>query len=101
MARGRNWETKADLNDVVGQLQVSNEELRTGNRLLATLATRGMPQRQSILLLDALGLQPKQIAQIVDATPNAVRVALHKARKAARAEGDSNPGDTGLFDDND
>ena len=100
MVRRPNWDANADLNDVVGQLRVSNEELRTANRLLAILATRGMPQRQAIVLLAALGLQPKQIAQIIDITPNAVRVALHKVRKAT-AQGGVNPRESGPFDDQD
>lgn len=59
-------------------------ELRTANRLLAVLATRGLEQRQAVLLLDAVGLQPRQIAEVLEITPNSARVALHRARKASR-----------------
>lgn len=98
MARDPGAGKAADLNAVVGVIQVSNEELRTANRLLAALATRGMQQRQAILLLDALAFQPKQIAQVLDITANSVRVALHKARKAARTQGGADPSDTDVAD---
>jgi DNA-directed RNA polymerase specialized sigma24 family protein len=57
------------------------QELRTSNRLLAVIAVRNMVQRDAILLLDAVGLQPSQIAQAIGITPNAARVALHRARR--------------------
>ena len=60
-------------------------ELRTANRLLAVLATKGIEQRHAIVLLDSVGFQPTQIAAILGMSPNATRVALHRARKAAQA----------------
>jgi DNA-directed RNA polymerase specialized sigma24 family protein len=57
-------------------------ELKTSNRLLAVLATRGMEQKDAILLLDAVGFQPSQIAGVLAISPNAVRVSLYRLRKS-------------------
>lgn len=81
----------ADLGDVVA-------ELRRSNRLLAVLATRGLDQKESVLLLDAVGFQPRQIAAVLGVTANRVRVALHRARKASQRQDDSELRDTGAID---
>lgn len=58
------------------------DELRITNRLLALLATRDLPQPKAVALLDSVGFQPKHIASVLGVTPNAVRIALHRVRKA-------------------
>ncbi len=76
-------------------------ELRTANRLLAVLATRGLEQRDAVLLLDAVGLQSRQIAAALGIKPTTVRVTLHRARKALRGRSDvdtSGPPEYGLTD---
>lgn len=67
------------------------DELKTTNRLLALVATKGMEQRQAIILLDSAGFQPMQIATVLGISANAARIALHRARRAAqgRAQGGS------------
>jgi len=61
------------------------QELRTANRLLAILATRGMEQRDSIALLHGLSFPPRAIAAALSITPNAVSIALYRMKKADSA----------------
>lgn len=56
-------------------------ELRTSNRLLAIMACRGMQQKDAILLLEAAGFKPTQIASVLSISPNAVRISLHRMRR--------------------
>lgn len=58
-------------------------ELRASNHLLAVLAVRDLEPRRAILVLDAAGLTAARIGEAVGMTANAVRVALHRARKSA------------------
>jgi DNA-directed RNA polymerase specialized sigma24 family protein len=60
-------------------------ELRTANRLLAILATRGMEQREAIALLYGMSFSPHAIAAALSITPNAVRIAIHRIKKAEQA----------------
>jgi DNA-directed RNA polymerase specialized sigma24 family protein len=85
MAARSSGVSEATASDVVEELRTSNHLLTVQNRLLAVMATRGMEQRLAVLMLDSVGLQPKQIAAVLGATPNSVSVALHRARKAAQA----------------
>lgn len=57
-------------------------ELRTTNRLLAILATRGMEQKDAIALLHGMTFPPRAIAAALSITPNAVSVAIHRMKKA-------------------
>lgn len=50
-------------------------------RILAGLATKGMKQREQIALLHQAGLQPKDIADLLQTTSNTVRVELVALRK--------------------
>lgn len=93
MARGR-----GDRRDNVGPPGITEGaailgELRTSNRLLAVLATKGLEQKQAIAFLDSVGFQPLQIAAALGITANTVRVALHRLRKATQAapEGGARP----------
>jgi len=56
-------------------------ELRTANRLLAILATRGMEQREAIALLHGMAFSPRAIAAALSITPNAVSIAIHRMKK--------------------
>lgn len=60
-------------------------ELRVSNHLLAIMAVRDMELRRAVVLLDAAGLPAARIADAVGMTTNAVRVALHRARKSTAA----------------
>lgn len=57
-------------------------ELRTANRLLAILATRGMEPKDAIALLHGLSFPPRAIAAALSMTPNAVSIAIHRMKKA-------------------
>ncbi len=61
------------------------EELKTIKKLLALIATGDQPQKESISALSRLGFQPKEIAELLGCTPNAVRVALHTIRSKKKA----------------
>lgn len=62
------------------------DELRTANRLLAILATRGMEQREAIALLHGLSFPPRAIAAALSITPNAVSIAVHRMKKAETSD---------------
>jgi DNA-directed RNA polymerase specialized sigma24 family protein len=68
--------------DEVSQDGLMLAELRTANRLLAILATRGMEQREAIALLVGMSFTPRAIATALSMTPNAVSVAIHRMKKA-------------------
>lgn len=57
-------------------------ELRTANRLLAILATRGMEQKEAIALLLGMSFTPRAIAAALSVTPNAVSITIHRMKKA-------------------
>lgn len=61
-------------------------ELRTANRLLAILATRGMEQREAIALLHGLSFPPRTIAAALSVTPNAVSIAIHRMKKGETSD---------------
>lgn len=63
-------------------------KLEITNRLLAIIVARG-DAKQAITVLSGVGLQPIEIAAAVGATPNAVRVALHRARKSTSSSVES------------
>jgi len=52
--------------------------------LFALSVTEGKKQREQILLLSRAGFQPKDIAEILGTSSNAVRVELSKLRKEHR-----------------
>ena len=63
------------------QFDEISSKLDTITKLLAMSAVEGKQLKQQISLLHSLGLQPKQIADVLGKTPNHVRVALHELRK--------------------
>jgi DNA-directed RNA polymerase specialized sigma24 family protein len=67
-------------------------ELRTANRLLAILATRGMEQREAIALLHGMSFSPRAIAAALSITPNAVSIAIHRMKKADQPASDKTGG---------
>jgi DNA-directed RNA polymerase specialized sigma24 family protein len=68
--------------DEVSKDDLMLAELRTANRLLAILATRGMEQREAIALLLGMSFTPRAIAAALAITPNAVSIAIHRMKKA-------------------
>lgn len=57
------------------------EEIKKLNKLLILLLTKELSQNEKIIFLDKSGFQPKDIAEIINTTPNTVRVTLAKIRK--------------------
>ena len=61
------------------------EELRRITKLLSLIATKNQEQKEQIKVLSGIGFQPKEIAGMLDVTPNAVRVTLSRIRKENKA----------------
>ncbi|MDD1779156.1 MAG: hypothetical protein LUQ65_13395 [Candidatus Helarchaeota archaeon] len=57
------------------------KELRRITKLLTLIATKDQKQKDQIRILDSLRFQPKEIAELLGTTANAVRVSLHSIRK--------------------
>lgn len=58
-----------------------SQQLRRIVRLLTVLATKGMSQKDQITVLASAGFQPKEIAELLNTTPNTVSVTLHSLRR--------------------
>jgi len=54
-----------------------SQQLRRIVRLLTVIATKGMSQKDQITVLASAGFQPKEIADLLDTTPNTVSVTLY------------------------
>jgi CRP-like cAMP-binding protein len=50
-------------------------------RLLSTIATKDLAQKEQIALLSKLGFQPKEIADFIGSTPHSVSVRLSELKK--------------------
>ena len=59
-------------------------ELKIIKGLLAQNLLAGNSQTKQISKLDSIGLQPKEIAEILGTTSNTVNVALNRIRKSKR-----------------
>lgn len=68
-------------NDVIGTIA---EKLDAIIRLLALDIGEGKTQSEMIRILSVAGLAPKEIANILDTTPNTVRVARSSMRNRRR-----------------
>lgn len=69
------------------QRKVSFDEMAA--RLLGLIAVRGIPSKglpkmEQIAVLNKAGFTPKEIAEMINSTPNAVRVSLFAIRKAEK-----------------
>lgn len=53
--------------------------------LLSVQIKRGVSQTTAIKELSEAGMQPKRIAEIVNTTPNTVRVALYHLKKSLKS----------------
>lgn len=63
-------------------VQQLNEKLDIVIRLHSLGLIQGRTQREQIALLSVAGIQPKDIASLLNTTPNTVRVELAALRKA-------------------
>ena len=57
------------------------ERLGVITQLLAVSVIQGRSQSEQIPILDKAGFQPKDIAELIGTTPNAVRVFLSRQRR--------------------
>ena len=58
------------------------QKLETLVKLQAfSLTTRFESQKEKILFLKKVGMKPKEIAELIDSTPNAVSVAIFQSKK--------------------
>lgn len=63
------------------------QELQRISRLLVLIAMKDQSQQKDqIAALSRVGLEPKEIADLLGTTPNTVRVALVDIRKKAKTE---------------
>lgn len=60
------------------------DQLGVLTRLVAVAVGQGKTQREQIEALSRAGLEPKQIAEIVGSTSNAVSVAIYKMKASPR-----------------
>ncbi|MHC4663423.1 MAG: hypothetical protein ACYS8W_17320 [Planctomycetota bacterium] len=59
-------------------------ELKLIKKLLAIQAVKGKTYREKVLILNSLGFGPKEIAEFLGKTPNAISLVLHEAKKTKR-----------------
>jgi RNA polymerase sigma-70 factor (ECF subfamily) len=89
--------TGADLIDQLGgRLALAHDEVedlaaridaqRDGKALLERAACLSGLEREAIELVDLMGLTPKDAAQVLGVSPNALRVRLFRAHKRLRKE---------------
>jgi hypothetical protein len=82
---------------VKSKLPETNEELmlqklETLVKLQAFgLTSRFESQKEKILFLNKVGMKPKEIAELIDSTPNAVSVTILKAKKPKKASVATDP----------
>jgi len=63
------------------QFRLLSEKMDTIIKLLALNAVEGKQLKDQVWLLSSFGFQPKQIADMLNKTPNHIRVLLHELRK--------------------
>jgi hypothetical protein len=56
-------------------------ELKKMNKLLAMMITKDINNIDKIVILSKAGYQAKEIAELIDSTPNTVSVTLYKMKK--------------------
>jgi DNA-binding transcriptional MerR regulator len=57
------------------------KEIQQIKRLLVTLCTKNLEQKDQIRVLNSAGFQPKEIAELIGTTANAVRVGKTRIKK--------------------
>lgn len=56
-------------------------EIKKMSKLLSLLLTKDFSQTEKIQFLNNIGYPPKEIASMIDTTPNSVSVTLNKLKK--------------------
>ncbi len=64
-------------------------ELKKISRMLALVVTKDLSQKDKIVLLSGLSLQPREIADLIGTTPNTVSVTLSNLRRAGKRSGEN------------
>jgi predicted transcriptional regulator len=57
------------------------KEIRQIKKLLIVLCTKGVEQKEQIRILNSVGFQPKEIAELIGITANSVSVCLTRTKK--------------------
>jgi len=63
------------------QFDVLAKRLDLLTRLLAITAVRGLAPKEQVRLLRWAGLRPKEIGDILNKTPNAIRIIMFELKK--------------------
>jgi len=66
------------------QFRILMRRLDSLNRLVAASAVKGLSFREAVQLLNSVGMQPREIAQVLGKTANSVRVTLFGVRKSKK-----------------
>ena len=61
-------------------------ELQQMKRLLVVLCIKDLDQKGQIRVLNSVGFQPKEIAELIGTTANTVSVILNKIKKGKKVE---------------
>ena len=61
-------------------------ELRQIKKLLVVLCTKDLNQKSQVQLLNSIGFQPKEIADLIGTTANTVSVILNKIKKEGKVD---------------
>ncbi|MCH7964388.1 MAG: hypothetical protein IH852_10685 [Bacteroidetes bacterium] len=69
------------------QFSIIESKLNIVIKLLALQAIGDKEYRQQVMFLDSIGLQPKEIAELIGKTANNVKVTLHLIRKSQQKGG--------------
>ena len=69
------------------QFSIIEKKLNTVIKLLAMQAIGDKEYRQQVTLLDAMGFQSKEMAELTGKTANNVKVTLHHIRKSQKKGG--------------
>ncbi|MDO8537101.1 MAG: sigma-70 family RNA polymerase sigma factor, partial [bacterium] len=70
--------------DVVGDKNSSSEDKAVFNEVLSTINSLPEDERDILIMRFVDGLDPKDIAEILDITANAASVRINRAMKSAR-----------------
>jgi len=61
-------------------------ELRQIKKLLVLFSIKDLEQKNQIQMLNSIGFQPKEIAELIGTTANSVRVCLTRIKKEGKGK---------------
>ena len=68
------------------QFRILSDKMDVIVKLLALDAVKGRELKEQVRLLSSFGIQPKDIARMLEKTPNHIRVILHGLRKESKRQ---------------